>query len=157
MAAHTARFMSLLSPLSGRRAAFPKTSQVALAAVSASSVCTRALFGANTGQKRNFAHGAGTDLTVACRTSTTPRLNNGPTTSMNLFTAINSAMHIALETDPTCVPTDCSAPTRNTAVCLRQAVGNTALLRPPANRPPKNLHFLGAQQPKRVATFRCRL
>ncbi|CDI87145.1 branched-chain alpha-keto acid dehydrogenase E1 component beta chain, putative [Eimeria praecox] len=51
--------------------------------------------------KRYFAHGAGTDLTVACRTSTKPRRDDGPTSRINLFTAINSALHIALETDPT--------------------------------------------------------
>ncbi|KAL8426245.1 hypothetical protein Efla_004206 [Eimeria flavescens] len=72
-----------------------------LPAYSSSSLFAPALSRPNNGQKRHFAHGAGTDLTLACRTSTAKRPDHGPTTSMNLFTAINSAMHIALETDPT--------------------------------------------------------
>eukprot|EP00922_Rhytidocystis_sp_ex-Travisia-forbesii_P071136 GHVS01106152.1.p1 GENE.GHVS01106152.1~~GHVS01106152.1.p1 ORF type:complete len:403 (-),score=68.27 GHVS01106152.1:339-1547(-) len=38
---------------------------------------------------------------AASTTTTTPRQDRGPTERMNLFTAVNNAMHIALETDPT--------------------------------------------------------
>lgn len=101
MPAHTSRFLSFFSPLSLGKAGVARGPHAALAGSSTHSFAAPANLGVNKGQKRYFAHGAGTDLTVACRTSTSSRPNNGPTTSMNLFTAINSAMHIALETDPT--------------------------------------------------------
>lgn len=97
----SSRFLSFFSPLSFGKAGMTRGPHVALAGSSAHSFAAPAILGVNKGQKRHFAHGAATDLTVACRTSVASRPNNGPTTSMNLFTAINSAMHIALETDPT--------------------------------------------------------
>lgn len=101
MSGHTSRFLSFFSPLSVGKAGVTRAPHVALAGSSTYSFAAPAILGVNKGQKRHFAHGAGTDLTVACRTSTASRPNNGPTASMNLFTAVNSAMHIALETDPT--------------------------------------------------------
>lgn len=100
MSAHSvSRLLSF--PFLLKKASGAKSTHAHLAASSAHSFVAPVLCGGNTTQKRFFAHGAATDLTVACRTSTVPRPNNGPTTSMNLFTAVNSAMHIALETDPT--------------------------------------------------------
>ncbi|KAL8272758.1 hypothetical protein Esti_003308 [Eimeria stiedai] len=103
MAAHkTGRFLRGWCPLSISKAGWRKPAAPSvLSGLSACSFSTPAASWLNNNQKRYFAHGAGTDLTLACRTSTSPRHDNGPTTSMNLFTAINSAMHIALETDPT--------------------------------------------------------
>lgn len=103
MSAHAlSRLLSF--PFLLKKASCAKSAHAHLAASSAHSFVAPLLCGGNKTQKRFFAHGAATDLTVACRTSTVPRPNNGPTTSMNLFTAVNSAMHIALETDPTYVP-----------------------------------------------------
>lgn len=102
MAAHTAtRLMSFFCPLPLSKAGLRNNIHAPVPGFFANSLAARALLVGNNGQRRHFAQGAGTDLTVACRTSVTPRPNNGPTTSMNLFTAINSAMHIAMETDPT--------------------------------------------------------
>ncbi|CDJ68933.1 branched-chain alpha-keto acid dehydrogenase E1 component beta chain, putative [Eimeria necatrix] len=102
MAPHAAsRFLSLLTPAPLSRVRLNRGPLAAFRAPSLASVPLHATWGPNGSQKRGFAHGPGTDLTVACRTSTSPRPDHGPTTSMNLFTAINSAMHIALETDPT--------------------------------------------------------
>ncbi|CDJ37838.1 branched-chain alpha-keto acid dehydrogenase E1 component beta chain, putative [Eimeria tenella] len=102
MAPHAAsRFLSLLTPAPLSRVCLNRGPLASFRAPSLASVPLHATWGPNSSQKRGFAHGPGTDLTVACRTSTSPRPDHGPTTSMNLFTAINSAMHIALETDPT--------------------------------------------------------
>lgn len=45
-------------------------------------------------------HMASANPAFAVASNVVVRPNNGPTERMNMFTAINNAMHIAMETDP---------------------------------------------------------
>lgn len=50
--------------------------------------------------KRMFAAAAAKNIAVAVKSKVEERPDYGPVANMNLFTAINNAMHIALESNP---------------------------------------------------------
>ncbi|KEP65947.1 UNVERIFIED_CONTAM: pyruvate dehydrogenase E1 component, beta subunit, putative [Hammondia hammondi] len=87
------RFFSFFAPARGAAAGVSALQQFSRPAAAAA-------LGSQFQQRRNVG-GSAIDFTVACRTSTETRKDLGPTTPMNVFTAVNSALHTALETDPT--------------------------------------------------------